>query len=96
MLARIAVHLPESVWIQENVHFDSFTATTGRETLVVYPLQCSFEVRPDPDDNFDVNHIYKMLTPVQRERTYQFVRMDGQFVKHANLLQPSTSRPGQV
>jgi hypothetical protein len=88
MLARIAVHLPESLWLQENAQFESFTATLDGETLVVYPpLQSSFEVRPDPQGNFNVNDIFKMLTPVQPERIYPFVRMDGQFVKHASLLQ---------
>lgn len=88
MLARIAVHLPESLWLQENTRFDSFTATLDGETLVVYPpLQSSFEVRPDPQGNFNVNDIFKLLTPVQPERIYPFVRMNGQLVKHANLLQ---------
>ncbi len=87
MLARIAVHLPQSLWLQENAQFNSFTTILDGETLVVYPLQCSFEVRPDSQGNFNVNDIYLMLTPVQQERIYPFVRMDGQFVKHANLLQ---------
>jgi hypothetical protein len=88
MLARIAVHFPQSLWMQESASFDSFTTQVAGETVAIYPpFQCPFEVRPDQDGNFNVNDIYRMLTPVQQERTYPFVRMDGQLVKHANLLQ---------
>jgi hypothetical protein len=74
--------------MQETAFFDAFTAEVDGETVTIYPpLQCQFEVRPDQEGNFNVNDIYRMLMPVDQERTYPFVRMDGQFVKHVNLLQ---------
>lgn len=88
MIARVAVHLPESLWLEESSRFDAFTTEYQDERLVIYPpLQCPFEVRPDEAGNFNVNDIYRMLTPVVTERVYQFVQMNGQYVKHANLLQ---------
>jgi hypothetical protein len=47
----------------------------------------------DTGGNFNVNDIYRVLTPVDRERVYAFVRMDGELVKHANLLQIDIVRP---
>lgn len=88
MIARIAVHLPQSLWVQQSAKFEAFSAEVDGERIVVHPpLQCSFEVRPDLEGNFNVNDIYRMLTPVEAERIYPFVRMDGELVKHANLLQ---------
>jgi len=88
MIARIAVHLPQSLWLQETAHFETLTSEHAGERVVIHPpLQCSFEVRPDSEGNFNVNNIYRMLSPVANERVYPFVRMDGQLVKHANLLQ---------
>lgn len=88
MIARVAVHIPESLWLQESAQFKPFVAEYNSERVMVYPpLQCPFEVRPDEDGNFNVNDVYCMLTPVQRERVYPFVRMNGEYVKHANLLQ---------
>src|SRR4051794_24254515 len=93
MIARIAVHLPESLWLQESADFKPFVTEYKGERLMVYPpLQCPFEVRPDEEGNFDVNDIYRMLTPLRPERVYPFVRMNGEIVKHANLLQVDFSR----
>lgn len=87
MLARIAVHLPESLWLRQSAALQSFTVHfRGEQILVHPPRQSLFEVRPDDHGNFNVNEIYQMLTPVSEERVYPFVRMDGEFVKHANLL----------
>jgi hypothetical protein len=88
MLARIAVHLPQPLWMQESARFDAFAAHVDGEDVVIHPpLQCAFEVRPDQDGIFNAHEIYAMLTPVHKERTYPYVRMDGHLVKHVNLLQ---------
>lgn len=94
MIARVAVHLPISVWLTEDETYRPFEADYQGEHVVVFPpLQCPFEVRPDQEGNFDVNEIYRMLTPAANPRIYPFVRMDGRFVKHANLLQIDFIRP---
>lgn len=88
MLARVAVHLPESLWLPEGVQFEPFSDDyRGQRVLVHPPLQSGFEVRPDGEGNFNVSDLYLLLTPVAHERVYPFVRMDGRYVNHANLLQ---------
>jgi hypothetical protein len=88
MLARIAVHLPHPLWFQEHAQLDSFNEVFDGEAVVVHPpLQSAFEVRPDSEGKFNVNDIYRLLTPVAKPRVYPFVRMDSQLVRHADLLQ---------
>jgi hypothetical protein len=87
MIARIAVHLPEWLWLAQSAQFEPFAVQFGADRVVVHPpAQSGFEVRPDQDGTFDVDDLYRMLTPVKQQRVDPFVRMDGEPVKHANLL----------
>jgi hypothetical protein len=50
-------------------------------------MQSAFVFKTDDAGNFNLQSVAEHLKPVSPERSYQFVRMDGEYVKHVDLLQ---------
>jgi hypothetical protein len=88
MIARVGVHLPVSLWIAEGTHLDPLQVEHAGTKLTIHaPMQSSFDIRPDEDGSFNVNALIDQLQPVAKPRRYEYVKMNGQFVWHADLLQ---------
>jgi hypothetical protein len=88
MITRVAVHLPVSLWLEQNSALDPFDAHfNGRIVRIYPPSQSAFDIRPDEHGQFNINELLKQLRPVPKPKVYEYVKMNGSFVKHADLLE---------
>lgn len=88
MIARVAVHLPVSLWLEQDALLDAFESEhKGTRLRIHAPAQSAFGIRPDEKGEFNVNELIQQLQPVPKPRVYEYVRMNGSLVKHADLLE---------
>jgi len=88
MIARVAIHLPVSLWLEQDSSLTPFECNFRHRRLRVHaPSQSGFDIRADEHGHFNVNELLMQLRPVAHPKVYDRVKMNGQFVKHADLLE---------
>jgi len=88
MIARVGIHLPVSLWLAEDTTLEPLHVEYAGTKLTIHaPMQSSFDIRPDEQGSFNVNALIGQLQPVAKPRRYEYVKMNGRFVWHADLLQ---------
>jgi len=82
------IQLPTALWMREDSCLASFDENYSTRHVRIHPLkQSAFVLSPDTNGRVEAHHIAATLRPMDDVKRYEFVRMDGQFVCHADLLQ---------